>query len=94
MRADVLKFLPYLSAISISMLELFFTILTATENESTGLEDVTWVKCLKSLGTLPNLPLFQILHDYDLSEDDDTVILCFILYDLSFPYLPFSWCCC
>jgi len=48
----------------------------ANENETTGLEDVTWVKCLKSLGTLPNLPLFQILHDYDLSEEGDTVSTC------------------
>jgi hypothetical protein len=31
------------------------------------------VKCLKSLGTLPTVPLFQILHDYDLSEDEDDV---------------------
>jgi hypothetical protein len=52
---------------------LLFYYIPATENEKVGLEDVTWVKCLKSLGTLPNLPLFQILHDYDLSEEDDTV---------------------
>jgi hypothetical protein len=43
-----------------------------------GLEDVTWVKCLKSLGTLPTVPLFQILHDYDLSDEEDDVrtVLC------------------
>ena len=46
-------------------------------SSQTGLEDVAWIKCLKSLGTLPIVPLFQILHDYDLSnEDDDVSVLC------------------
>jgi hypothetical protein len=51
------------------------TSLTPTGNgtETTGLEDVAWVKCLKSLGTLPIVPLFQILHDYDLSDEEDDV---------------------
>lgn len=35
------------------------------------------MKCLKSLGTLPIVPLFQILHDYDLSDDEDDVSFLF-----------------
>lgn len=38
-----------------------------------GVEDVCWIKCLKSLGTLPAMPLFEILHDFDLSEPEDLV---------------------
>jgi hypothetical protein len=38
-----------------------------------GLEDVQFIKCLKSLGTLPTLPFYKILHDYDLSSADDDV---------------------
>jgi hypothetical protein len=47
-----------------------------------GLEDVAWIKCLKSLGTLPVVPMFEILHDYDLSNDDDDVsyVLCGMWY--------------
>jgi hypothetical protein len=42
-------------------------------NTEPGLEDLVWVKCLKSLGTLPQVPFYQILHDYDLSSPDDDV---------------------
>jgi len=42
-----------------------------------GVEDIQWIKCLKSLGTLPSLPFYHIMHDYDLSraEDDYSVYL-------------------
>jgi len=38
-----------------------------------GVEDIQWVKCLKSLGTLPSLPFYTVFHDYDLSRPDDDV---------------------
>lgn len=42
-----------------------------------GVEDVTWVKCLKSLGALPTLMGYQVHTDYDLSgvEHDYSVYL-------------------
>lgn len=36
-----------------------------------GVEDVVWIKCLKSMGALPVLPLYEIFHDYDLSDTHD-----------------------
>lgn len=36
-----------------------------------GVEDIVFVKCLKSMGQLPVLPFYQILHDFDLSDPDD-----------------------
>lgn len=36
-----------------------------------GLEDLVFVKTLKSLGTLPAMPFYNILHDYDLSNAED-----------------------
>lgn len=51
----------------------YFVLLIGRGHETTGLEDITWVRCLKSLGTLPTVPLFEILHDFDLSDDDDDV---------------------
>lgn len=36
-----------------------------------GVEDIVFVKCLKSMGQLPVLPFYQILHDYDLSDPED-----------------------
>lgn len=36
-----------------------------------GLEDLVFVKTLKSLGTLPAMPFYNILHDYDLSNPED-----------------------
>ena len=38
-----------------------------------GLEDLRFIKCLKSLGTLPSLPFFEVLHDFDLSKPEDDV---------------------
>lgn len=35
-----------------------------------GIEDVAWVKCLKSLGALPTLAGYDILTDFDLSNAD------------------------
>ncbi len=40
-------------------------------NDEAGLEDFIFVKCLKSLGTLPAIPFYNIYHDYDLSSSDD-----------------------
>lgn len=40
-------------------------------SEQGGVEDVQWLKTLKSVGTLPSLPMFSIFHDHDLSEPDD-----------------------
>jgi hypothetical protein len=36
-----------------------------------GVEDIVFVKCLKSMGQLPSLPFYHILHDYDLSDPED-----------------------
>lgn len=57
-------------------------------HDSTGLEDIQWVKCLKSLGTLPEVPLFEIMHDYDLSSADDDVstherLQCYSAFELT-----------
>jgi hypothetical protein len=41
-----------------------------SSNEA-GIEDLQFVKCLKSLGTLPAIPFYNIMHDYDLSSADD-----------------------
>lgn len=38
-----------------------------------GLEDIMWVKCLKSMGTMPTIPHFEIHHDTDLTNPDDDV---------------------
>jgi hypothetical protein len=38
--------------------------------EARGVEDVTWVKCLKSLGALPSLLGYAVNTDYDLSEPE------------------------
>lgn len=54
-------------------LKLYYVDCLGDGSSKTGLEDVAWIKCLKSLGTLPIVPLFQILHDYDLSNEDDDV---------------------
>lgn len=52
-------------------------------NTEPGLEDLVWVKCLKSLGTLPQVPFYNILHDYDLSNPDDDVSYLPLLTDSS-----------
>jgi len=36
-----------------------------------GIEDVIWIRCLKSLGVLPTVPFFNIIHEFDLSDEDD-----------------------
>lgn len=38
-----------------------------------GIEDVIWIRCLKSLGVLPSVPFFKIIHEFDLSDEDDNV---------------------
>ena len=38
-----------------------------------GIEDVIWIRCLKSLGVLPTVPFFNIIHEFDLSDEDDNV---------------------
>jgi hypothetical protein len=47
-----------------------------------GLEDLMFIKCLKSLGTLPSIPFFDVLHDFDLSKPEDDVsflLFCFLI---------------
>jgi hypothetical protein len=41
-----------------------------TDASEQGVEDVTWVKCLKSLGALPSLMGYQVNTDCDLSGED------------------------
>ena len=49
-------------------------------DSSTGLEDVIFMRCLKSLGTLPTQHLFTVLHDFDLSSEDDDVSSLFVYF--------------
>lgn len=37
-----------------------------------GIEDIVFVKCLKSMGTLPVVPFYKIMHDYDLADPEDS----------------------
>jgi hypothetical protein len=46
------------------------------KREDGGVEDLMFIKCLKSLGTLPSIPFFEVLHDYDLSKPEDGVSNC------------------
>eukprot|EP01038_Epipyxis_sp_PR26KG_P011678 gene11678-15638_t len=46
-------------------------------------EDVMWIKCLKSIGTLPSVPFFEIIYDYDLSQIDDDKAVALMLRDKS-----------
>lgn len=44
-----------------------------------GVEDILWIKCLKSLGTLPSVPFYHIMHDYDLSHPEDDVRITIVI---------------
>lgn len=38
-----------------------------------GVEDIMWIKCLKTLGTVPSMPMYNVYYDYDLSGPDEDV---------------------
>lgn len=38
-----------------------------------GIEDIVFVKCQKSVGTIPVMPLYKVMDDYDLSGPNEDV---------------------
>jgi hypothetical protein len=62
--------------------------------EEPGLEDLMFIRCLKSLGTLPSIPFFDVLHDFDLSKPEDDVssfLFDFVLFSLFLKSFSFQF---
>ena len=56
---------------SFHVLGLLKSIADVEDDEHLGVEDVIWVKCLKSMGAVPAVDGYDVLHDNDLTDPDN-----------------------